>query len=117
VTFLAASKPCGSSVAPFFEPLWRFDCLDDRGSWAGFPTLALAGGASDRSDIADHAAQRRGDVLITHKDPVGAEPSFDSSSGESYAPRTGKGRAQHRRGLPANRLYELGHGCNTSFAA
>ena len=26
VTFLAASKPCGSSVEPPFEPLWRFDC-------------------------------------------------------------------------------------------
>ena len=25
VTFLAASKPCGSSVEPPFEPLWRFD--------------------------------------------------------------------------------------------
>jgi len=23
---LAASKPCGSSVEPLFEPLWRFDC-------------------------------------------------------------------------------------------
>ena len=22
----AASKPCGSSVEPPFEPLWRFDC-------------------------------------------------------------------------------------------
>ena len=26
VTFLAASKPCGSSVEPPVEPLWRFDC-------------------------------------------------------------------------------------------
>ena len=26
VTFLAASKPCGSSVEPLFAPLWRFDC-------------------------------------------------------------------------------------------